>query len=164
MVARERRRYPSEMRNPRASYYTWKRDETEKVLDSLRKRSRVGVPIVVEGRRDRAALENLGVKGIILCLKGAGESRFHFLDRLDGVRDVILLTDFDREGIELRLWLYQELTRRGIRTDDLAWRRIKSLARAEAKGVEELPSFIRSIEAKSRGERPGKVRPAQLHS
>ena len=164
MVARERRRYPSEVRNPRASYYGWKRDETEKVLDSLRKRSRIGVPIVVEGRRDRAALDSLGVKGPILCLKGAGESRFHFLDKLDGLRDIILLTDFDREGIELRLWLYEELTRRGIRTDDLAWRRIKSLARAEVKGVEELPSFIRSIEAKSRGERPGKVRPRHMHS
>jgi 5S rRNA maturation endonuclease (ribonuclease M5) len=162
VVARDRRRYPGEKRTPRASYYSWKRDETEKILDSLRKRSRIGVPIVVEGRRDREALGRLGVSGIVLCLKGAGQSRYHFLDKLDGFRDIILLTDFDAEGVELRLWLYQELTKRGIHADDLIWRRIKSLARAEVKGIEELPSFIRSIESKSRGERPAKPQTVHL--
>ncbi len=159
MVARNRRRYPNEIRKPRATYYGWKKDETDRLLDALRKRSNTGVPIVVEGRRDREALGKLGVTGTILCLKAAGESRFHFLDRLDGFRDIILLTDFDREGVELRLWLYQELTRRGIRADDLAWKRIRSLARTEVRSVEELPSFVRSMEAKARGERPQKARP-----
>ena len=162
MVAQDRRRYPNQTRNPRAKYYGWKREETEKVLESLRRKSGLGVPIVVEGRRDREALSKLGVLGRILCLKGAGESRSQFLDKLDGFRDIILLTDFDAEGSELRLWLYQELTRRGIRAEDLMWRRIKTLARTEVKGVEELPSFVRSIEAKSRGERPGKPHPTQL--
>lgn len=157
MVARNRRRYPREIRNPRAIYYSWKKNETEKLLDALRKRSNAGVPIVVEGRRDREALGKLGMIGPVLCLKASGGSRFHFLDRLDGFRDIILLTDFDREGVELRLWLYQELTRRGVRADDLAWQRIRSLARTEVKSVEELPSFVRSLEAKARGERPTKA-------
>ncbi len=164
MVARDRRRYPSERRTPRAAYYAWKKDEIEKLLDSLRKRSGGGIPVVVEGRRDREALGKLGVTGTVLCLKAVGEPRFHFLDKLDGFRDIILLTDFDKEGSELRLWLYQELTKRGIRADDLAWRRIRSLARTEVRSVEELPSFVRSMEAKSRGERPGKPRPLRLSS
>ncbi len=157
MVARNRRRDPRETRTPRAIYYGWKKDETDKLLDALRKRSGAGVPIVVEGRRDREALGRLGVTGKVFCLKAAGESRFHFLDKLDGFQDIILLTDFDREGVELRLWLYQQLTRRGIRADDLAWRRIKSLARTEVRSVEELPRFVRSMEAKARGERPQKL-------
>src|SRR5712692_10116979 len=123
MVARDRHRHPSETRTPRASYYSWKKDEIEKTLESIRTRSRSGVPIVVEGRRDREALSRLGIDGVILCLKGAGESRSHFLDKLDRFRDIVLLPDFDREGIELRLYLYQEMTRRGIRAEDLAWRR-----------------------------------------
>jgi len=164
VVARNRRRYPGEQRTPRAVYYGWKKDEIEKLLDSLRKRSKGGIPIVVEGRRDREALGKLGVEGTVLCFKAIGESRLGFLDKLDGFRDIILLTDFDREGSELRLWLYQELTRRGIRADDLAWRRIRSLARTEVRSVEELPSFVHSLEAKSRGERPGKAHPVRLSS
>jgi 5S rRNA maturation endonuclease (ribonuclease M5) len=154
MVARNRRRNPREIRTPRAAYYARKKDETEKLLDELRKRSNAGVPIVVEGHRDRNALRKLGFTGTILCLKAVRESRFQFLDRLDGFEDIILLTDFDREGRELRLWLYQELTRRGVKADDLPWRRIRSLARTEMRSIEELPSFLLSTDARARGERP----------
>ncbi len=117
MVARNRRRNPRETRTPRAIYYGWKKDETDKLLDALRKRSSAGVPIVVEGRRDREALGRLGVTGKVFCLKAVGESRFHFLDRLDGFQDT----------------------------------------RTEVRSVEELPRFVRSMEAKARGERPEKL-------
>lgn len=158
MVARDRRRHPGEKRVPRAGYYSWKKDEIEKILDSLRKKAQRGVPIVVEGRRDKEALYRLAVDGVVLSVKGTGQSKSHFLDSLHGLRDIILLTDFDAKGIELRQWLYRELTTRGIRAEDLTWRRIKSLARTEVRSVEELPSFLRSMEAKSRGQRPEKPR------
>ena len=53
------------------------------------------------------------------------------------------------EGKELRLWLYDELTRRRIRTDDKLWRRIRALAKAEVHAVEELPSFLRTIKTRA---------------
>ncbi len=158
MVATERRRHPSEQRRPRATYYGWKKEQIEKVLDTLRKRSTAGAPVIVEGLRDKEALTKLGVNGTFLSLKGSGESRSHFLDRISEFSEVTILTDFDAKGSELRLWLYQELTRKGIRADDLSWRRIRSLARAQVRAVEELPRFLRSIEAQSRGERPTKPR------
>ena len=158
MVARDRRRHPSQARKPRAAYYGWKRDQIEKALETLRKRSTAGVPMIVEGRRDREALIKLGVNGTFLSLKGSGETRSHFLDRISEFHDVTILTDFDAKGSELRLWLYQELTRKGIHADDLSWRRIRSLARAQVRAVEELPSFVRSIDAQSRGEHPAKPR------
>ncbi len=135
-------------------YYAWKKEETERVFDGLRERSRAGVPIVVEGRRDETALRKLGVAGPVLCLKAAGESRLRFLEKLDGFRQVVLLTDFDREGGELHAWLYHELSNVGIRADDLLWRKIRSLARTEVRSVEELPRFARSLEARAMGERP----------
>jgi 5S rRNA maturation endonuclease (ribonuclease M5) len=158
VVARDRRRHPCQARKPRAAYYGWKRDQIEKALDALRKRSTAGVPIIVEGRRDREALVKLGVNGTFLSLKGGGETKSHFLDRISEFHDVTILTDFDAKGSELRLWLYQELTRKRIRADDLSWRRIRSLSRAQVRAVEELPSFLISIEAQSRGERPTKPR------
>ncbi len=135
------------------AFYAWKLEEAKRIFEGLRQRSDSGVPIVVEGRRDEQALRKLGVVGIVHCLKARGESGVRFLEKLDGLEDVVLLTDFDREGGELRLWLYQELSRRGVRADDFAWRRIRSLARTEVRSVEELPSFLRSTEARARGER-----------
>ena len=135
-------------------YYAWKKDETDRVFNDLRERSKTGFPIVVEGRRDEAALRKLGVTGPVLCLKAAGESRLRFLEKLDGCHQVVLLTDFDREGGELHAWLYHELSNLGIRADDMLWRKIKALARTEIRSVEELPSFAHSLEARALGKRP----------
>ena len=154
MVFRDRRRNPAALRSPRRAYYAGKLEEAVRILDGLKNRSTAGVPVVVEGRRDEEALRRLGVYGRVFCLKASGISRVGFLERLDGFEDVVLLTDFDREGGELRLWLYQELLRRGVRADDFAWRRIRSLARMEVRSVEELPRFLRSVEIWARGVRP----------
>ena len=116
--------------------------------------SEAGVPIIVEGRRDEAALRRLGVTGKVHCLKARGESRHEFLDRLDGTKEAIVLTDFDREGKELETWLYKELSQRGVKSDLKIWIRMRSLARTEVRSVEELPSFIRALESKARGIRP----------
>ncbi len=153
-MARPRRRYPGEVRNPRADYYAWKMEETERLLSELRGQSDAGVPIVVEGRRDEAALRRLGINGDIHCLKARSESRHDFLERLNGSKEAILLTDFDREGKELETWLYHELSQRGVASNLKFWRRIRSLARTDVHAVEELPSFVRALEARSKGIRP----------
>ena len=150
----ERKREIVRIRNPRADYYAWKMEQTEKILDELRLESESGVPIIVEGRRDEAALRKLGVKGPIHCLKARGESRYEFLERINGAKDAILLADFDREGKKLEAWLSRELSQRGIRSDLKLWSRIKSLARGDARSVEELPSFVRALESRSVGVRP----------
>lgn len=142
------------VRNPRADYYAWKMDQTERIFDELRSMSESGIPIIVEGRRDEAALRRLGVKGRIYCLKARGESRHDFLERLDGTTNAIVLTDFDREGKKLETWLYKELSQRGVRSDLKLWSRIRSLARTEIRSVEELPSFVRSLEHRAVGMRP----------
>ena len=133
-------------------------EQSEKIFDELRTESESGVPIIVEGRRDEAALRKLGVKGPIHCLKARGESRHEFLDRLDGTRDAILLTDFDREGKKLETWLHKELSQRGVRSDLKLWSRIKSLARGDVRSVEELPSFFGALQARSMGVRPETLR------
>src|SRR5438552_3340741 len=129
-------------------------EETQRIIDELRTQSETGVPIIVEGRRDEAALRRLGVTGKVHCLKARGESRHEFLDRLDGTKEAIVLTDFDREGKELETWLYKELSQRGVKSDLKIWIRMRSLARSEVRSVEELPSFIRALESRARGIRP----------
>jgi 5S rRNA maturation endonuclease (ribonuclease M5) len=125
-------------------------EETEKLIDEIRKQSEAGVPIIVEGRRDEAALRKLGVSGRIHCLKSRGESRHEFLDRLNGTKEAIVLADFE----ELETWLYKELSQRGVKSDLKLWIRMRSLARTEVRSVEEIPNFVRALEARARGIRP----------
>src|SRR5216117_732079 len=98
MAGLSSRREPGCVRNPRAEYYAWKIEETERLFDELRTLSESGVPIVVEGRRDEAALSQLGVRGRIYCLKARGESRHDFPERLNGSSEAIPLTDSAREA------------------------------------------------------------------
>src|SRR5438874_13615475 len=86
------------LRNPRAEYYAWKMEETERILDELRTQSEAGVPIIVEGRRDEAALRRLGVAGRGHCLEARGESRPEFLDRLKGDKEGVVFDGFGRRG------------------------------------------------------------------
>lgn len=154
MVASTGRRYPGHIRNPRIDLYTRKLDQASKIFQELQEESDAGVPIIVEGRRDESALRKLGIRGTIHCLKATGEPRFRFIERLDGSKRAIVLTDFDREGGELGAWLYQELSHRGVLADNQLWRKIRGLARTEVRSVEELPSFVRALEIRSRGLRP----------
>src|SRR5205809_4582304 len=101
------------LRNPRAEYYAWKMEETERILDELRTQSEAGVPIIVEGRRDEAALRRLGVAGGGHWLQTRGEARHQFLDRVNGTKGAVVVTDFGREGKEPETWLYKGLSHRG---------------------------------------------------
>jgi 5S rRNA maturation endonuclease (ribonuclease M5) len=65
-----------------------------------------------------------------------------------------VLADFDREGKELETWLYKELSQRGVKCDLKLWIRMRSLARTEVRSVEEIPNFVRALEARARGIRP----------
>jgi len=154
VVAPIRRKYPAHVRNPRIDLYARKMERATRIFQDLQVQSEAGVPIIVEGRRDEAALRKLGIKGTILCLKATGEPRFASIERLDGSKRAIILTDFDREGGELGKWLYQELSYRGVLADNQLWRKIRGLSRTEVRSVEELPSFMRALEIRSRGLRP----------
>ena len=150
-MIKDRHRHRLHVRNPRIDLYAKKMERTSRILTDLAHQSGSGIPIVVEGRRDELALRRLGIPGTIYCLKATGESRLRLLERLDGSRRAIILTDFDREGDELESWLYQELSHRGIHPDNRAWWKLRGLARTELRSVEELPSFMRALELRSLG-------------
>lgn len=150
-MVKNRRRDPSHVRNPRIDLYAKKMERTSRIFTDLAHQAKLGVPIIVEGRRDELALRRLGIAGTIHCLKATGESRLRLLERLDGSKRAIILTDFDREGDELESWLYQELSHRGIHPDNRAWWKLRGLARTEVRSVEEFPSFIRALQLRSLG-------------
>jgi 5S rRNA maturation endonuclease (ribonuclease M5) len=151
LVAPDRRRHPSHARHPRIDLYARKIERASRIFIDLAHQSDMGVPIIVEGRKDELALRKLGITGTIHCLKATGESRLRLLERLDGTKRAVILTDFDREGDELGSWLYQELSHRGIHPDNRAWWKLRGIARTEVRSVEELPSFIKALQLRSLG-------------
>jgi 5S rRNA maturation endonuclease (ribonuclease M5) len=71
--------------------------------------------ILVEGKKDRAALNSLGIKNIIIINKPL----FEVVEKIaDSVTECILLTDLDPAGKKLYSYISRNLKRRGIKIDD----------------------------------------------
>ena len=68
------------------------------VIEELKYENSLGIPIIVEGKRDVQSLRKLGIEGIIIPISKV--PIFQVADVLieEGIREVILLTDFDRAG------------------------------------------------------------------
>jgi 5S rRNA maturation endonuclease (ribonuclease M5) len=79
-----------------------KEEKILQILEVLAEESAKGKPIVVEGKKDVAALRASGVAGTVLTVKTGGKS---FLDAVSEIEkmdvpEVILFLDFDRRGKE----------------------------------------------------------------
>jgi 5S rRNA maturation endonuclease (ribonuclease M5) len=121
-------------------------DQILMLLDDIRERARSGAVVLVEGRRDAAALNELGVKRNVRVLKGGGT----LLHALEGVRthsEAIILTDFDRKGNELALFCAKQLKSLGVQPDLEIRRKLRALVGHELKDIEGLVNHIRRLEA-----------------
>ena len=86
--------------------------DLDRWLDSLTNSKK---PIIVEGKKDKYALERLGIKGIFTLNKPL----FSIIEEITDIsRECILLVDLDREGKKLYSNLKRDLERNGIRIDD----------------------------------------------
>ena len=72
--------------------------------------------IIVEGKKDRKALQNFGIKNIIELNK---KPLFEIIENIsDKNEKCIILTDLDRHGRELYGKLNSGLQQRGVKIDD----------------------------------------------
>ncbi len=117
------------------------------ILEKLAKEASRGVPIVVEGRKDREAIERLGIKGKVVEVKSSRQVVVDVLDEVSG-GEVILLVDFDRDGVELAKHIVSYLESEGVKVDSTYWREIKALVRRDVKDVEGLPSYLEGLKEK----------------
>jgi 2,5-diamino-6-(ribosylamino)-4(3H)-pyrimidinone 5'-phosphate reductase len=121
-----------------------------KILERLEKKSKNGVPIIVEGRNDVIALNQLGINGDLISAKTSGKS---FLDLICEVeqresKEAILLFDFDRAG---KVWTHRLATYlEGMRiTPNLVfWRMLLGLVGHDVKDIESLATYIENLKKK----------------
>ncbi|HIE22803.1 MAG TPA: hypothetical protein EYP68_01050 [Candidatus Korarchaeota archaeon] len=120
------------------------KEELEKIIDWAKTLSELaeenGCTIIVEGLRDMKSLTSLGVRGnfkfvreIIKSLKEGAQDDFCG-------QTYILLTDFDKEGKFLHLYLKTMLNSLGARV--IEWPRARYLALGLPPRIEEAYNFV----------------------
>jgi dTMP kinase len=130
-------------------------EELTHLLDDLSSRPE-DVVILVEGQKDRSALNVLGVDGEIWQVQGANPllATAERLARED--KQAIILTDWDRKGGQLAHSLRLALNANGVQFDDSTRLRLVNLVKTEIKDIESLPAFytrLVSLEQRAKLER-----------
>jgi len=87
------------------------RDLEEFIAELKRK----GKLIIVEGKRDKEALKNLGIKNVFV-LNGPLYKNIEHIS--NNFKEVIILTDLDPEGRKLFSRLNSRLQERGVKVDN----------------------------------------------
>jgi len=123
-------------------------ERLRKLIDRLSYESEKGGVIVVEGIRDRDSLRKIGITGRILCLQSSRKNTLGFVEELQGVSEVIVLTDFDREGTFLARRLARILNAERMRSNLILWRDLRRLARSDIRSIEELPKYYQRLQVK----------------
>ena len=109
--------------------------------------SRRGVPVIVEGPNDVKALRKLGITGPIFCAKSRRLGLVDFLDSIATYSEVIILTDFDKEGRALAWRLCRDLSQMRVKVNVEIWKQLKALARSEMVGIENLGKYLDRLAA-----------------
>ncbi|HMK46843.1 MAG TPA: toprim domain-containing protein [Methanocella sp.] len=119
-------------------------EQIQQIIDELRDRSLCGAVVLVEGRRDREALELLGVRGEIVTT-----SHRQLLSLAEELAragaEVIILSDWDDRGDEVARQVQIYLEADGIKPDLRIRDSIKGLVRKEIKDVESLYNYMERL-------------------
>jgi 5S rRNA maturation endonuclease (ribonuclease M5) len=121
-----------------------KLERIQRLLNELQYAIEQGIPVIVEGKRDREALQQLGVSGKIFTLSTNSLSEIAERIAGSGARRAIILTDFDRRGMILAKRLNDFFLNEAV-NPDLGFR--SKLRRLTGfRQLEELPPLILRIE------------------
>ena len=117
-----------------------------KLVEQISFESSNGSTIIVEGQRDRQSLRSMGITGPIQCLQSSRTNAAGFVENLVGVRRVVVLTDFDREGVSLAKKLARSLSVHGLHVNLVLWKSLRELTRSEVRSIQELPKYSERLQ------------------
>lgn len=133
------------MRRPREAL-----EQLTRVLEELESRSDE-VVLLVEGKRDRGALNLLGVWGEIIQVQSSDGILGIAEDLALRQKKAIILTDWDRKGGQLCLLLKNALKANSVQFEANTRSRLVHIVSGEIKDVESLPSFFSRLVAQVEG-------------
>ena len=120
-------------------------DAFSRILDSL---NNLDYPVVVEGKRDTAALRNIGYTGVIIELNDGRSvlSTVELLAHKLGVSgNFVVMTDWDRTGGKLAKQLKEYGESSDLYPDLTIRRSLALLFSKDISCIEELPTVIRTL-------------------
>jgi 5S rRNA maturation endonuclease (ribonuclease M5) len=128
-----------------------KEEKTRQIIAKLTEESTKGKLIVVEGKKDEVALQELGVSGKVLTVKTGGKSFLQAIEEIErlGINDVVLLLDFDRRGREGTMRLKHNLERAKIKVNMRFWLDLKTLVGRDVVCIESLPSYLNTLQERT---------------
>lgn len=113
-------------------------ERLQKLFEILDKLGRESAPILVEGKKDKRALESFGIRNVHTLSGPLAE-----IPKKLNSKKVIILTDYDREGKKLAAELSKFLESEGI-TPDLRFKAaLGKLLRVSE--IEAIPKFIENL-------------------
>lgn len=115
--------------------------EIELVLDDLSDLSKDHV-ILVEGLKDKRALEALRINGDVFMIQSEGGPMKASEYAADHGRKAVILTDWDRKGGAIARELGTQLASLGVEFDLSVRARLSSLCKKYVKDVESLDSLV----------------------
>lgn len=123
-------------------------EKLEELLERL-SMDNANTPILVEGKRDRQALERLGCRGRIVLVND-GESLLGTADRLGPRHErIILLADWDRTGGTINRRMKEMLEAHAVTCDGSYRRELAHLATKGTRTVEGLPAFLQDLRGRA---------------
>jgi 5S rRNA maturation endonuclease (ribonuclease M5) len=127
-----------------------KEEKILKILEALREEAEKGTPIIVEGRKDIAALQSLGVEGKMLTVKTGGKSFLDVISEIEQLasKEAVLFLDFDRRGKEGTKSLKQSLEHVGVKPNVKFWLALSGLLGKEIQCVESLKGYLITLRNK----------------
>lgn len=118
-----------------------------RIVEELSQCVEQGVPILIEGKKDEEALNELGINGNIIKVSGSGLKLFEIAEMATkSSSKVIILTDFDKKGEILAKKLSKDIQSLGSHPDLSIRRKIMNSSRKYIKDIESLPKHIRQLE------------------
>ncbi len=112
-------------------------EKFRKVISQLADEPVEDVIVLVEGVRDEKVVRMMGYKGKIMLV-----SRFRKEIEYVKPKKVILLLDFDREGLKNRRRLVKELSAMGYKVDTTYHDRLRIVKRAGINTIEGIQKFL----------------------
>ena len=102
--------------NPKTKFSNSKNSASEELNYLIDKIIKSNILIIVEGKKDRAVLNKLGITNIIELTK---KPLYQIVEEIsDSNNECIILTDLDKKGKELYGKLNSDFQRRGIRINN----------------------------------------------
>ena len=108
------------------------------LLDEI---SHSNIPIIVEGRNDKKALQELGLENIFTL----NLPLFKIVERISG-KEVVILTDLDKKGKQLYRRIQHDCIHHGIKINNKL--RHFLFRETQLAHIEGLPTYLRNVERK----------------